>query len=314
MNLTKRLAVIGLGLAYGLAASADVMIDGQVISSTDITEITIDPTNGDIAITTTGGYTVTNDGGGGGGTPDPVPTINSFTASATNVTVGDTITTSWTTTDASSCVGVNGYGNWNGANLAVPNGTSAPILMDTAGTYTFRITCQNTGGTRSRSVSVVVEPETVTQDCSNVSLSGEVLSWNEVFGTSWPNPRYWEDIVTIPRSGYLAIEFNTGNVVEDGGWLTIKHTSTSGIRLGSISPCPGDFSNYLPDGANICTQAWGLSGSIQWSTEGAAAYANECSLQPNTTYYLNMTFTNGVSAGSTTCTGSPCRAYLRVWR
>ena len=135
----------------------------------------------------------------------------------------------------------------------------------------------------------IVDPDP--QNCLPQSLSGTVVEW----ATFWddipfPNPSFSDEFTHIPRNGYLAIEFNTANYLDTGLLLTIETTATSGRRLGSISQCPGDF-----DVADKCRHVWGVGGEIYWSTNG---YSKACILDPNTTYYFNVTFTDGVDPAS----------------
>ena len=114
----------------------------------------------------------------------------------------------------------------------------------------------------------------------------------------FPGPVSDNKFLTIPRSGFFALEFNTGNIVDDGKMTTIETTVTDGIRLGSFSKCPGDF-----DVPAECQHTWGIGGGVRWATNGRA---DACQLELDTTYYFNVTFTDGSTPSSTTCDKSPC--------
>ncbi len=129
--------------------------------------------------------------------------------------------------------------------------------------------------------------------CVPGPLSGEVTGWLAFWQVDFPGPGYGNEYLHILRTGYHALEFNTGDVVDHGGVLTITTAGTNGTRLGSISQCLGDF-NVLPE----CTHSWGSSGGIGWATDGEPGY---CQLEPNTTYYLNITFTDGLDGATSTC-------------
>lgn len=313
---TCKYLMLGLGLALtGVASAADVYVDGQVIQGTDVTAITIDPASGDINISASGVYTVTRDGGGGQTQPDVA--INSFTASSVDVVEGTPITLSWVTTDALACTPSGGFGNWASQAInPIAAGTSSAITMTTAGSYLFTLNCTNDKpSSRTRNVTVNVTAAGgggVPEECNDVTLAGSTTTWSEAFGDTWPNPRYWEGVKHIAKRGFLAIEFNTRFVTKSGGVSTIKHTSTGGTRLGAISECPGDFVNHLPDTASRCTQVWGTGGSISWSTSNPGS--GDCALQPDTTYYFNLTFTDGLDPQTSNCTVSDCRTTVRVWK
>lgn len=312
MKFSIRLVILALVLVNGMTqVSADVIIDGQNILETDISEISIDPISGDVTVVAGGLYTVTRDGGGGGG---PNVSMGPLVATDTSILEGQSITLSWTTTDADSCTPSGGAGGWSGQSIALPNGTSDTITLATAGSYTFTLTCVNAEPSQAaRSVTVLVEEDNPepTGSCPaeyTPPLSGRTVTWLTHFGTTWPNPTYAEVISSIPTAGYLAIAFNTGGIVEDGGSITIRHTSTFGSRAQSLSMCAGDFYDHVPD--DNCLSG----GSLKWNTTAGDKFG-ECNLEPETSYYLNTTFTNGLDPATDNCEGtSNCRTIIRVWK
>lgn len=316
MKYSTKLMLTGLLWVNGVTVgSADVVVDGQVIDSADISAISVDPVSGDINVTAGGLYTVTRDSEPPAG---PNVVINSFTASSNTILEGQSVTLSWTTTDAASCTPSGGGGGWSSQSISLPSGVSSSLTLATAGSYTFRLDCQNaTPSSTFRTVTVQVNSDVEPpgpSNCTAPTINGSVATWADIFNTQWPDPRLTEQIVAIPRSGYLAIEFNTGSVQEDGGFTTITHTSTSGNRLGAISECPGDFSEALPSSVFACTELMYIGGGVGWNSF-TSPKSGFCNLQPNTTYYLNLTFTDGESSATDRCeASSSCRTILRVWR
>lgn len=227
--------------------------------------------------------------------------ITSFTASPTTITEGGSTTLSWTTVNAVSCTPTGGAGGWNALTISVPSG-STQVTIPTPGSYSFTLTCQDgSAGTAVKSAVVVVEADNG-PFCASAPLAGTQTTWKNFWLVDWPKPTYDNRYATIPRLGWYAIEFNTGNIVSKGKLYTIETTSTDGVRLGAISQCPGDF-NVTDE----CDYKWGISGGISWSTDGSAG----CQLAPNTTYYFNVTFTDGYNANTTTCPSSPCITKLQ---
>ena len=112
---------------------------------------------------------------------------------------------------------------------------------------------------------------------------------------SFPGPIYYNVERTIRFNRYLAVEFNTANVFDAGLLVTVGNTKSGGTRLGAISECPGDFASV----ADECNYSWGIGGGITWATDGTDL---ACALDPNKTYYFNLTFTDGSDPGATTCT------------
>ncbi len=149
-------------------------------------------------------------------------------------------------------------------------------------------------------------PDPPPANCENsTTLAGTTVGWHAFFKEPFPRPVY-KNVTNwiIPQKGYLAIQFNTGNVLEDGKLSLLENPASPGIRRGSISKCKGVF-NTGP----VCSRVWGLGGGIRWATNGAAG----CPLDRNTTYFFNVTFTDGVRPNSTTCGGSPCRINVQAY-
>jgi hypothetical protein len=227
--------------------------------------------------------------------------ITSFSASPDSITEGGSTTLSWTTENATSCTPSGGTGGWGSVSIGLPNGNTQ-ITIPTPSSYVFTLTCQGeSGGSDVANDTVTVNPNV--DSCDPAPLSGSVKDWDNFWGDDFPDPIYKLEDVTIARNGYVAIKFDTGNVIDDGRILSIENTSTAGIRLGAVSECPGDF-----DVAPECDYVWGLGGGMRWATNGRFG---ACQLQSNTTYYLNITFTDGVDSSSSTCASTPCVATMQ---
>ncbi len=283
---------------------ADINFDGQVVPATDISSIAILPASGDLNIITIPGYTVTKNSV----TPPPpgAVAITGFSASPATINEGQSTILSWTTTNAQSCTPSGGVGGWNAQSIGVPNGSTS-ITIATAASYTFTLTCTGAANdTAVRNVTVTVNtpaPPPVPGSCSASPLTGSTKTWLQFWGVDFPMPIYENRLDSIPSRGYKAYEFNTGNIVDNGQFVSVGVTSTSGIRKGAISECPGDFKV-----APACDYSWGIGGGINWATNGKAG---ACQLQPNTTYYFSLTFTDGFDPASATCTGN-CTVKIQV--
>ncbi len=227
--------------------------------------------------------------------------ITSFTAVPSALTVGEGATLSWSTVNADSCTPSGGTADWISLG-SLPSSGNEVIVINDAGNYSFGLTCVGSEGQQSQSVSVVVSP--VGQSCDSVTLAGNNVEWASFWSTSFPGPVY-ENVTNwiVPQKGYLALEFNTANFVDNGKISALENASTPGIRTGSISTCPGDF-----DVPAECRYQWGLGGGLRWATNGKL---DACPLDSNTTYYFNITFTDGADINSSTCNASPCRVNLQ---
>jgi len=284
-------------------AGADVVINNQNIPGVDIQAITVSPSSGDIFITTKVGYTVQKDG------VEPPPpgsvVINNFTVSPNNLTAGGVVSLNWTTTNAVSCTASGATGPWQATAIAVPSGVRN-LTMNNPNTYTFSLTCLGStlGDTTTRSVTAIVNP-VIPTSCPTAPLSGSVDEWKGFWLVDYPGPTYTNKYFGIPRFGYRALKFNTGSIVDNGSLTSIETTQTDGVRLGTITECPGDFSTEVP---TACRKVWGLSGSLRWATDGRSG---ACQLEPNTDYYFNVTFTDGTDKNKSSCSITPCLTELQ---
>ena len=86
----------------------------------------------------------------------PAPTVT-LSANPTTITVGQSTTLSWSSTNATACTA---SGSWLGSEAL--NG-STPEIPASAGTATYGITCIGAGGTSSASTTVTVNPSTITR-------------------------------------------------------------------------------------------------------------------------------------------------------
>lgn len=310
-----------LVLVAGMASAQQVSVNISGPSGTatiypeDIQSISIDPATSVVSITTNVDYIIelkdprcTVDCG------EVAPTIIAFNV-ASPVTVGNSTTVSWSSTDnATSCRPLGNYAGWSG--LSIPtdsNGMNIP--MNLVGTFNLGLICNNgelasTPIYRSIVVNDVVAPPPPPPPASACDdyvspLSGTTVPWENIFAEAFPNPGYANEYESISRYGYMAIEFNTENFTDTGSLSTIEVTTTSGRRVGSISQCPGDF-----DVAPECKYTWGTSGGIIWSTEN---YSGACQLDPDTTYYFNVTFTDGFDLTTTSCGDAKCITKVRVY-
>ena len=96
-------------------------------------------------------------GGGGGSTPDPVtpaPVI-SFSATPTSAPISSSVTLSWSSSNASSC---SASGSWQGSKGV---SGSENIIISNIGNNDFSISCSGSGGTSSKSLTVVGYRETL---------------------------------------------------------------------------------------------------------------------------------------------------------
>ena len=96
-------------------------------------------------------------------TTTPAATISTFSASSSTVASGGSVTLSWSSSNADSCVA---SGAWSGT--LASSGTRTLSNVTRSGTYT--ITCSGAGGSASQSVSVTVS-QAVSGDVTSVQVT-----------------------------------------------------------------------------------------------------------------------------------------------
>lgn len=120
------------------------------------------------------------DGGGGGGGSNPAPTV-SLSASLNSIASGQTVTLTWSSSNATSCTA---SGGWSGARAT--SGTEATPALTAATTFT--LTCTGSGGSSSASTTVsIIGPPAVTFTATQTALTenySTTLAWNATNATS----------------------------------------------------------------------------------------------------------------------------------
>ncbi|NOZ38292.1 MAG: hypothetical protein GXP11_09580 [Gammaproteobacteria bacterium] len=300
LNGLKWLCALAL---ISAAANADVIIDNQTILGADVQSISIGPASGNIFIVTTPGYIVKKSASTPGGV-----TVT-LTASPLSINIGQSVTLTWSSTNATSCLS---SGTWSAGKRRTTGSREVPPLSS-AGKYTFILTCSNstTGESNSGTVTVtVIDPSTnpVPSNCKAPSLRQTATSqnWDSLWGVAFPLPRLAVKRMDVGSSGYNYIKFNTGNTNGAGSFLLMETTTSPGLRRGALSECPGDF-----DVAPECKQTWGLSEFLSYSTNGTTG---TCQLKKGTDYYFNVTFTDEQDTSKSKCrtTVGKCLVEIRT--
>ncbi len=189
-------------------------------------------------------YTLICTGAGGTGAPSsvsvkvtaPVPaSIQSFTATPSSVTAGQSASLSWTTSAATSCTAGGGTGSdgWSGAKGTSSTGTSTGPLT-TVGTVTYTLTCTGAGGSSApSSTSVTVHPVVPVQPTVTLRANGSSSATVITGGTvtfSWSS----SNATSCTASGGSASD-----------WSGTKATANSGVSIGPVSGTPGIYAYTL---------------------------------------------------------------------
>jgi len=139
-------------------------------------------------------------GGGDGGNPDqpnnPTPTVT-LGASPTSITAGQTVTLTWSSTNASSC---SASGGWSGTKATSGSEASAALTANT----TFTLVCVGGGGSGTANATVTVSgPPTVTLSADPTSVTAgfsSTLTWSASNATSCTASGGWSGTKAVSGS------------------------------------------------------------------------------------------------------------------
>lgn len=112
--------------------------------------------------------------------PD-APTVN-LTASPISINTGQSSTLSWTTSNASSCYA---SGDWSGSR-GYSGGSQSTGTLNTVKTYSYTLTCSNSGGSTSATTSVAVSSgSSTTKPAVTLSVTPSTIGTGDSSTISW---------------------------------------------------------------------------------------------------------------------------------
>ena len=308
----RMLSVVLLGAltANAVAQSQSIILNTQPtpteIELLDGTDVNLDPLSGDITATPLDPEACS----AVADCSDVQVAITGFSVSPSTVTQGQTATFSWNGRGAWECEGTGLAGTtWNGTKL--PSGSQGvSTAAVTPDTYTVGLTCSNGPVIDTANVTLTVNesgggggggvpqfcindgrvpPAGLDQDTAIIDGSNTTTrTWLQLFGQEFPDGNGRD--TAIQRDRYASLEFDTTGISSGtSGRLTFDVLQTfvpSGQKIVTLSQCPGDFTDL--NDAN-CKRFVG-QGSVRWAVNSGGGF--DCILEPNTTYYLNILYTD----------------------
>lgn len=225
-------------------------------------------------------------------TPEPAPSM-AFSASATTLTVGQSVTLSWQSSNADSCLA---SGGWSGARALAGSETVGPLQQS----QTFVLSCSGKGGGALREVMVNVEEQkdiaiTLASSADVVLLNGQVeLGWSVSNADRCEASGDW--------SGQKAFSgaYETPPLTENATYkLTCFANGQSAIALVSVEVTDKTIRWQAPTENTDGSPVADLAGfNIYWG-ENPRSYTDSVSLGPEArewvadldsgTYYIAMT-------------------------
>jgi len=295
-------------------------------------------TDGDISATAIQGFSCSS----GGATCDDVQVSmssadgGSFTLSPNPVNQGSNVSIGWSGTGAWECTGTGLPGTtWNNQNPKQPSGQQSvgtgPLTAGTS--YDVEVTCSNGPVTDTRVLSLTVEEDTIPdpEGCENVPELSDYAGWSEATNVGYDDdfldPGQWATVFGNPFPGggqvrfeltkgqYAAMAFTTPSNLNSndqgrvGSAEAAGGSSGTGVRMMSISRCPGVFDpEYIEDPGCLKTNM-GSGTEFNWygPNHEWADFPGFCELQADTTYYMNVIFSDS-SAGTIPPEQDECRS------
>ena len=190
-------------------------------------------------------------GGGGGGSdtpaPTPAPTV-SISSSASEAVIGDSVTITWSSTNASSCSASDTWTN------STATSGSGDVTIANVGDNTYSMTCSGTGGDRSASVTVVGYRSTDGVVVDGYISGAEVCIDQDESFTCDSN----ENSTTSDNDGKFTIRYANGSLVSIGGTDLDSQTLLDNLLITHKLSGHSDFKAITPVtsvAAFLCTTA-----------------------------------------------------------
>lgn len=261
----------------------------------------------------------------------------------TEVTGGESITLSWTTSNASICnaSAAPAVAEWSGVQTAT-GGSRTVTMPAAAGTYNLSLSCYNdSGSTGAKAIAVAVQQPVEPPSGENcIGISGPLVkptgftmyekTWPQAFyGNAYPStgaPLAPVGSFTLKSSGntgpaiagkYITVPFTSATGVFKANWLQAQPIHENGYTFSrpaanvyvTISTCRGDF--RLPDnGASdplLKSACRKKSSSTSIFYSGTSFGSSSCAIEVGKQYYINFLFADpwdGLTTTEDTCAGT----------
>ncbi len=230
----------------------------------------------------------------------PAPTVN-ISADSTNLSYNGATTVRWNSTDATSCSASGGTNGWSG-NKATSGSFYTGNLTSNS---TFHISCSNSTGSDSDSVTINVASAPVQNPTVSISASPSSVAYNGASTISWNSANATSCSASSGTNGWsgnkaLSGSFYTGNLTNTTTF-TITCTNSSGqpasdsvtVSVGN-APVSSPTVSITADNSNL---PYNGSTTIRWSSNNATS----CSATGGTNGWAgNKALSGSASTGSLT--------------
>ena len=227
----------------------------------------------------------------------PEPTV-SLTASATNITDGDSVTLTWSSTEATRCEAA---GPWSIA----PSQLAGSLSVSPSTTSAYTLSCTGDGGTGTAAVTIVVAPKTYTITAS-AGTNGSITPRGNITVVRGAS----QSFTLVPRSGY-----RVASLIVDGvnvGALTayaFTNVTANHTITGNFERIPAPTVTLTANPTSIrrgqsatlswtSTNATSCTASSGWSGSKPLSGSSSVAPRSSTTYNLSCTGSGGSRSAS----------------
>ncbi len=139
--------------------------------------------------------------------------------------------------------------------------------------------------------------------CVGLNQAADCRQFSQVWPLPWPGGNSSRNLtISSGERGFIAMQFDSGNIPSNAQAAMTQELPQFGAqaanKLWSISKCPGDYNKALIDAEMgpgcIKRDMFGSTDSFLWGGPSFFNDASRCALQPNTTYFLNIVWTNAL--------------------
>ncbi|MFH2095763.1 MAG: PKD domain-containing protein, partial [Bacteroidota bacterium] len=225
------------------------------------------------------------------------PPVAGFTASATTICAGSSVTFTNTTTGATSY-------SWSfpGGSPSSSTATNPTVTYSTAGTYTVTLTATNTDGSDAESLSVTViqvaASANVTNETTLGANDGQIdltpSGGNAPYTYNWSNAQTTQDLTNLAPGTYNVTVTDANGCTGTGSWTVTQGSSgtppVAGFTPSATTICVGQSVTFT----NTTTGATGYS----WSFPGGSP-SSSTSASPTVTYTTAGSYTATLTATNT---------------
>ena len=198
------------------------------------------------------------------------PVIDSFTASSTSITEGQSSTLSWRTTDATSTSINKGVGSVT----PVASGSESVSPTTTTTTTTYRLTARNSAGRNTRSVTVTVtQPDCPVIDsftASSTSITegqSSTLSWRTTDATSTSINKGVGSVTPVASGSKSVSPTTTTKYTLTAGGASSCTSATATVTI-TVTPPDPVIDSFT---ASSTTITEGQSTTLRWATTHATS-------------------------------------------